>query len=71
LDIDRNGRLSKKELLRLNNGTLTEAFVDRIFAIHPTKGGEMVFFMLNSLITVGLPRIYGTYACHALQKDRG
>ena len=31
LDTDHNGMLSKDELSQINNGTLTQLFVDRIF----------------------------------------
>lgn len=43
LDLDRNGRLSQKELSKLNNGSLTDTFIERIFQEYPTKSGELVW----------------------------
>ena len=41
LDTDRNGMLSKSELMNYGNGTLTAAFVDRIFEEYHMFDGEM------------------------------
>jgi len=41
LDKDHNGMLSKSELLAYGTGTLTPAFVDRVFQDCLTYGGEM------------------------------
>ena len=41
LDKDHNGMLSRSELLSYGTGTLTAAFVDRVFQECLTYGGEM------------------------------
>ena len=41
LDKDHNGMLSRSELLAYGTGTLTAAFVDRVFQECLTYGGEM------------------------------
>uniref|UniRef100_A0A5K3FYD9 Serine/threonine-protein phosphatase 2A regulatory subunit B'' subunit gamma n=1 Tax=Mesocestoides corti TaxID=53468 RepID=A0A5K3FYD9_MESCO len=41
LDDDRNGMLSRQELSGYNNGTLTDAFLDRVFQECLTYEGEM------------------------------
>ncbi|KAM7539426.1 hypothetical protein Aperf_G00000051637 [Anoplocephala perfoliata] len=41
LDTDQNGMLSRKELAGYNNGSLTEAFLDRVFQECLTYEGEM------------------------------
>jgi hypothetical protein len=41
LDVDRNKRLSKRELARLNSGW-TDVWLDRIFQEYPSEAGELV-----------------------------
>ena len=41
LDKDHNGMLSKAELLHYGTSTLTPAFVNRVFEVCLTYGGEM------------------------------
>ncbi|VDP02792.1 unnamed protein product [Soboliphyme baturini] len=41
LDTNRNGMLSKEELMQYDGGTLTEEFVTRLFQEHLTYEGEM------------------------------
>ncbi|KAJ3220344.1 Serine/threonine-protein phosphatase 2A regulatory subunit B'' subunit gamma [Dinochytrium kinnereticum] len=41
LDVDHNGMLSRKEMSKYNNGTLTDIFLDRLFQEYQTYRGEM------------------------------
>ncbi|KAJ3339715.1 Serine/threonine-protein phosphatase 2A regulatory subunit B'' subunit gamma [Gonapodya sp. JEL0774] len=43
LDTDQNGMLSRTEMSRYCNGTMTEAFLDRVFQEFQTYSGEMDF----------------------------
>lgn len=66
LDIDRNGLLSKEELAGYGSGTLTSAFLDRVFEESHTYYGEMdyksfldfVFALENRQVCMKISSIY-------------